>query len=99
MSGHVSLPDGCTHIAWRWENPDGDPTHPELGDLRGQLVTEFVSWSVPAGQADTRDIAGDTAGLEAQGLELTPGSLHLCQRDPDSGAELWVSELQPASDH
>lgn len=94
MSGHVSLPDGCPHIGWTWTNPDGDRQHPQLGDQRGQLITQFQSWSVPAGGADTAEIDADVDGLVRQGLTLVPGSLHHCQTDPDTGNELWVAEIR-----
>jgi hypothetical protein len=83
---HVSIPDGCSHLDWRWERPDGNPAHPQLGDQRGQLLTQFVTWIVPAGATDN--------SLPA--VPVVDGTAHLCQVDPDNGDELWVAELEPA---
>lgn len=98
MSGHISLPDGCGHITWEWEHPDGDPAHPQLGDQRGRLITQFVSLSMPA-DALTHDLDIDHDALDRQGLVMVAETLHACQTDPDTGAVLWVAVLQPIAAH
>lgn len=91
MLSFNALPYGCDHIDWVWTNPDADPAHPEFGDAREPLLTQFATWTVDAG-GESAELPVRERELAAQGLAMA-GEPHLCQSDPETGAELWAVEL------
>lgn len=90
---HTSLPDGCQHIAWEWTNPDGDPADSSRGDLRGQLLTLFATWTCSPGE-EPEELPLRRQEIAAQGLAMV-GDPHLCQVDNQTGRELWAVPLAP----
>lgn len=85
---HEALPDGCPHIDWVWDDTDSVPG---VGDPRGRLVTQFATWTCPAG-GEPVELPVRRTELEAQGLAMT-GEPHLCQTSLDTGSELWAVAL------
>jgi hypothetical protein len=89
----TALPHGCDHIDWQWTNPGADPTHPDLGDLREPLLTQFATWTVQPG-GESPELPVRERELAAQGLTFADEP-HLCQTDPVTGRELWAVAVAP----